>query len=81
MSNVLVTIKHDAKQMANDAIFSTATLYGIYTMQLDNKFASMVGLNPYYSTLNASLLAGVLFAGVSALQREAIKMKLPVNIL
>ena len=81
MSNVLVTIKHDAKQMANDLVFSTAVLYGVYQLQLDNKLARMVGLNPFSSTFNTALLSGAMFAGTSALQREAIKMKLPVNVL
>ena len=80
MSNVLVTIKHDAKQMANDMIFSTAVWYGVYTMQLDTKLANLVGMNPY-PTLNSAILAGAVFAGTSAIQREAIKMKLPVNVL
>ena len=81
MSNVLITIKHDLKQIANDAIFSTAVLYGVYTLQLDSKLAKITGLNPYASTLNTALLSGVVFAGVNAAQREAIKMKLPVNVL
>ena len=80
MSNVLVTIKHDAKQIANDAIFSTAVLYGVYNLSLDHKLSGLIGLNSY-STLGSSVLGGILFAGTSAIQREAIKMKLPVNIL
>ena len=81
MSNVLITIKHDAKQIANDAIFASAMLYGVYTLKLDTKFAQTVGLNPYSSTIQAALLSGLLFGSIGAIQREAIKMKLPVNIL
>jgi len=81
MSNVLITIKHDAKQIANDTIFASAVLYGVYNMKLDTKFAQTVGLNPYSSTIQAALLSGLLFGSIGAIQREAIKMKLPVNIL
>ena len=59
----------------------TAILYGVYNMRLDTKFAQTVGLNPYTSTVQTALLSGLLFGGVNALQREAIKMKLPGNIL
>ena len=81
MSNILITVKHDAKQIANDTIFSAALLYSVYTMKLDTKFAQTVGLNPYSSTIQAALLSGLLFGGIGAVQGEAIKMKLPVNIL
>ena len=81
MSNTLVTIKHDLKQVANDTIFATAMLYGVYTAGLDTKMIQMTGMNPYSSTVNQALLSGVLFGGVGWLQREALKMKLPVNVL
>ena len=77
----LVTIKHDLKQVANDTIFSAAVLYGIYTAGLDTKLAQMSGSNPYASTINQAILSGVMFGGVNWAQREALKMKLPVNIL
>ena len=81
MSNTLVTIKHDLKQVANDTIFSAAVLYGIYTADLDTKLAQVSGLNPYTSTVNQAILSGVIFGGVNWAQREAVRMKLPVNIL